>query len=197
VSLLTFPNDIQNGDLPDADEVMANFNAVKAFLDALGIDSGGIPYASLDLASSILNGDLANNAVTASKIAAPTTTLASIPSNVTSAGANIPATIATVAAPATGTYLISANATYSRTNASVTQCDFRSRLYQNFTLLYPEQRTNVHVSTANATIELPHQHVTVRALTAADQVTLQGDSVQSGTFYNYNCRLELTRIANG
>lgn len=196
MSLLTFPNDIQNGDLPDADEVMANFNAVKAFLDALGIDSGGIPYASLDLASSILNGDLANNAVTASKIAAPTTTVASIPSDVASPGIDVAATIATVAAPATGTYLISASAIYSRTSVASGTCRFRTRLYQGFTLLYPERRTEIITPSSGPTIELSHEHFTVRALTSGDQVTLQGSSNQSGTFHNYDARLELTRIAN-
>ena len=191
---LVYPYEFENDTPADGDQVQEQFDAVKDFLADLNIDSGGIPYSSLDLDNDIVQGDIANDSIGPGELIAPSVGFAYPSSDVSSPGANTQATICQTSALTAGFYILSASVQFKRLSSSGGSCRMRSRLYKNFTQLYPERRTDVDVA-ASQTIELGHSHFAFLALSEGDIITLAGDSVQSGSFGGSDSFIQYIRLA--
>jgi hypothetical protein len=121
-TLPQYPNVISNGDVPDADLLMADLQHLRTFLNSTKLDNANIQDGGLATANyangSVTTGKLADNAVTAAKlnllqvVAAQAAAQTSLTTSYQS--------MATIATPAVGTYLFFGNATYASTSASVT-----------------------------------------------------------------------------
>ena len=146
MSGLIYPYDFENDTTADGEQVQEQFDAVKDFLADLNIDSGGIPYGSLDLSDSIDSGDIKEDAVGASELAAPTITQATASNG---SGFHAGQVVAQVTVPATGLYFINADSGWSVTSAVTTDYQTASWLAVGGTPYSPEKTERHYVPSGN------------------------------------------------
>lgn len=79
MAALTFPYEFTNGTTADGAQVQEQFDAIKTFLDGLGIDSAGIPSSALIAENAIGSSHLAANSVGTGEIQSDAVTPAKIP----------------------------------------------------------------------------------------------------------------------
>jgi len=198
VTVITYPNNIANGDTPDWDLVQAYFDAIVTWGETTGLTnaninaSAAISRSKLNLTGALLSADFADNVISLDKLLPPTL-YDDEGVQATIAASTWTTTTATFTAADTGRYVVRGHANMHRSTVTGTLF-FGARLTVNGVQTGNIVRDQRYSGSAGDLIA-PMTVVDILDLTAADVVLLEvytdGGSV---TVPSGGCNITASRI---
>ncbi len=162
---IVLPHTLANGGIPDADQVMANLNAIKTAFNTTGITNENVAAAAAIASSKIA---FAADSISATEIAVPTVTTA-VPSTDYS-GAVVYQAVCSLTVPTTGYYILKADSHFSCISIAGATKITQSEIWAP-TLIGDAKYTALYVSNGD-TVAWNDTIVEFSALTAGATVTL-------------------------